>query len=39
MTTRFPAATAALEHLAAALDQGKFATTLTTCPGHPRAWP
>jgi hypothetical protein len=31
----FPAATAALERLAAALDPGEFALTLTTSPGHP----
>lgn len=35
MTTTFPAATAALEHLAAALGAGEFATTLTTSPGRP----
>ena len=35
MTARFPAATAALERLAATLDPGEFATTLITCPGHP----
>jgi hypothetical protein len=35
MTTRYPAATAALELLAAALDQSEFATTLTSHPGQP----
>jgi hypothetical protein len=35
VTARYPAATAALEHLAAALDTGEFATTLTSHPGHP----
>jgi hypothetical protein len=35
MTPRFPAATAALERLAAVLDQGEFATVLTSHPGHP----
>jgi hypothetical protein len=35
MTTPFPAATTALERLAAALDPGEFATTLTTSPGRP----
>jgi hypothetical protein len=33
VTARYQAATAALERLAAALDPGEFATTLTTCPG------
>jgi hypothetical protein len=35
MTTSFPAATAALERLAAALDPREFATTLTTGAGQP----
>jgi len=35
MTTPFPAATQALERLAAALDLCEFATTLTTSPRHP----
>jgi len=35
MTTPFPAATAALERLAAALDPREFTTTLTTGTGRP----
>jgi len=35
MTASFPAATAALERLAAALDPREFATTLTTGAGRP----
>jgi hypothetical protein len=35
MTTSYPAATAALEQLAAALDPREFATTLTTGAGQP----
>jgi len=35
MTGPFPAATAALERLTAALDPGEFPTTLTTSPGRP----
>lgn len=35
MTARFPAATAALERLAAALDTHEFATTPISHPGHP----
>lgn len=35
MTAPLPATTAALERLAAALDPGEFALTLTTSPGRP----
>jgi hypothetical protein len=35
VTATFPAATAALERLDAALDPRDFATTLTTSPGQP----
>jgi hypothetical protein len=35
MTTRFPAATEALERLDAALNTGEFATILTSHTGHP----